>query len=186
MPLDIYSPSSAVFSAGAISVTTSSLKRSGGAKMVSMSASATERRRNRALRAAVRPLGRRLREKRSIDEIWQVIKEGASLFGASAVHVRVASSPANEGTPLSFSYELEGETTNRGNPFRYQFIVPGGKASERVLELIWCDGRREIDRDTEIAIDLLCEYLGDAFEDLRSARIVTSEGVTVPRPTHRN
>src|SRR5262249_1021984 len=152
-----------------------SLRLLGYLRLGGMSASATERRRNKALRAAVRPLGRRLRERRSLDEIWQVIKEGASLFGASAVHVRVAESPPREGTPLSFSYELEGARLSNAALFRTQFVVPGGKASERVLELIWSDGRREIDRDTEIAIDLFCEYLGDAFEELKNVRSPSAE-----------
>jgi hypothetical protein len=49
-----------------------------------------------------------------------------------------------------------------------------------VLELAWADGRREIDRDTEIAIDIFCEYLGEAIElaktppvGIRSARLGT-------------
>jgi hypothetical protein len=49
--------------------------------------------------------------------------------------------------------------------------VPGGKTSERVLELFWSDGRREIDRDTEIAIDMLCEFMGDAFELLKTVPV---------------
>jgi UDP-GlcNAc:undecaprenyl-phosphate GlcNAc-1-phosphate transferase len=171
------------------------LRLLGYLRLGGMSASAVERRRNRALRAAVRPLGRRLRERRSLDEIWQVIKEGASLFGAVAVHVRVAEAPPREGTPLSFSYELDGVGLSREGLFRAQFVVPGGKASERVLELIWSDGRREIDRDTEIAIDLFCEYLGDAFEDLKTHRRRTpveaesetpevTSYVTPPGPPH--
>lgn len=149
------------------------LRLLGYLRLGGMSASASERRRNRALRAAVRPLGRRLRDRRSLEEIWQVVKEGAALFGACAVHVRVAESPPREGTPLSFSHELEQATAmGRGAVvFRAQFVVPGGRASERVLELVWNDGRREIDRDTEIAIDLFCEYVGDAFEDLKSAML---------------
>ena len=36
-----------------------------------------------------------------------------------------------------------------------------------MLELGWHDGRREIDRDTEIAIDIFCEHLGDGLESAR-------------------
>jgi hypothetical protein len=53
-----------------------------------------------------------------------------------------------------------------------QFLVPGGKASERTLEVTWRDGRREIDRDTEIAVDIFCEYLANALDALQESRHV--------------
>jgi hypothetical protein len=58
-----------------------------------------------------------------------------------------------DGTPPDASAEA----------YRGRFVVPGGKA-ERTLELGWTDGRQEIDRDTEIAVDIFCEYLGDALD----------------------
>jgi UDP-GlcNAc:undecaprenyl-phosphate GlcNAc-1-phosphate transferase len=139
---------------------------------------ASERRRNRALRAAVRPLGRRLREVRALEEIWQVVREAAALFGATGIQVRVAEPPGREGTPLSFTHEAPIPEDGL-SPFRAQFVVPGGRASERLLEMAWTDGRREIDRDTEIAVDLLCEYLGEAFEVLKTMRVAAV--VSLPR-----
>ena len=52
--------------------------------------------------------------------------------------------------------------------------MPSGKATERVLELGWSDGRQEIDRDTEIAVDIFCEYLGEALDIARSTAGVGS------------
>jgi len=48
--------------------------------------------------------------------------------------------------------------------FRSQFVVPGGRAMERLLVLGWTDGRVEIDRDTEIAVEIFCEHLGEALD----------------------
>ena len=62
----------------------------------------------------------------------------------------------------------DGEASrNDASAFRSRFLVPGGKTPEYLLELAWQDGRQEIDRDTEIAIDIFCEYLGDAFETVK-------------------
>jgi len=52
-------------------------------------------------------------------------------------------------------------------PFRSQFLVPGGKNPERTLDVVWQDGRIELDRDTEIAIDILCEYIANALDALQ-------------------
>lgn len=156
---------------GVVLLRTLGYMRAGG-----ISASAADRRRNRALRAGVRPLGRRLREIRSLDHIWSVVVEAAALFGASGIRVRLAGPPSSEGTPISFSHGADPSHSEVTGAFRAQFMVPGEKASERVLELIWLDGRREIDRDTEIAIDLFSEYLAEAFESLKTVPVG-------PRPT---
>jgi len=132
--------------------------------------SAAERRRNRALRTAVRPLGRRLRAVRTLEDIWAVAQEATTVFGASGVVVRLAAGPGSEGTPAGFSHGVN-DLGAEGLSFRAQFVVPGGSSSERVLELFWTDGRREIDRDTEIAIDMLCEHLGDAFDLLKTVPV---------------
>jgi hypothetical protein len=52
--------------------------------------------------------------------------------------------------------------------FRFRFNVPGAKADARSLELGWADGRREVDRDTEIAVEIFCEHLGEALDLARS------------------
>jgi UDP-GlcNAc:undecaprenyl-phosphate GlcNAc-1-phosphate transferase len=131
---------------------------------------AAERRRNRALRTAVRPLCRRLREVRTLEDIWAVARDAIGVFGASGVVVRLAAAPGSEGTPAGFSHGVNDLRTDSSS-LRAQFLVPGGKTSERVLELFWSDGRREIDRDTEIAIDMLCEFMGDAFELLKTVPV---------------
>jgi UDP-GlcNAc:undecaprenyl-phosphate/decaprenyl-phosphate GlcNAc-1-phosphate transferase len=132
-----------------------------------VSASVADRRRNRALLAAVRPLGRQLRHFRTLDEMWPVVIEAAKRLAAtSASLISEASEPSATTPTTTLSYDAESDVGQE--PFRSRFAVPGGKI-ERSLELGWTDGRQEIDRDTEIAIDIFCEYLGDALELLRSA-----------------
>jgi hypothetical protein len=58
-----------------------------------------------------------------------------------------------------------------------------GSRRERILDVKWQDGRREIDRDTEIAVDILCEYLANALDALQDSRIVGSSGDgSLPEP----
>jgi UDP-GlcNAc:undecaprenyl-phosphate GlcNAc-1-phosphate transferase len=149
--------------------------------------STAERKRNRAMRAAVRPLGHRLREVRTADGIWAIVVEACDIFGASCARLRVAAGPTAasglQNTPTSFSHGFEDAAGGGAAPFQAQFVVPGGRASERILELGWRDGRHELDRDTEIAVDIFCEYLAEAFDLLKSAPLVpaASNGGLAPR-----
>jgi UDP-GlcNAc:undecaprenyl-phosphate GlcNAc-1-phosphate transferase len=153
-----------------------SLRLLGYVRLDTIATSAAERKRNRALRAGVRPLLRRLRDVRTLEGIWEVVSQAGAVLGASGIRVHVTDPTVREGTPVSFSLGFE-EVSGPANAFRAHFAVPGGKTSERTLELEWRDGRQEIDRDTEIAIDILCEYLGEAFGLLKSARIAAASSL---------
>ena len=122
-----------------------------------ISSSAGERRKNKALRAASRPLGRRLQQVRTLDEIWAILAESMAVFGA--VYLRMGPSP-------EFTCGAYGPEAGPPELFQARFAVTGG---DNVLELGWVDGRREIDRDTEIAVEIFCEHLGDAFDLLKAA-----------------
>jgi hypothetical protein len=141
-----------------------------------VSASAIDRKRNRALRGALRPLGRRLRQARETEELWTIVVEAAGIVEASCVRLR-AEAPATDSTE-GFSHGFEADTES---PDTVRFVVPGGK-SDRVLEMAWQDGRREVDRDTEIAIDIFCEYLGDALDLLTTVPVgLRAERAAKPR-----
>src|SRR5580698_9020667 len=128
---------------------------------------AAERKRNRALRAAVRPFTQRLRRVKSTEEIWPIVAEAMSVFGAVGLSLKLGTETNQDGRRIFSSGLADLETAS--NAFKAPFIVPipGGKNTEQVLEIFWRDGRREVDRDTEIAVDILCEYLGDAFEAVK-------------------
>jgi UDP-GlcNAc:undecaprenyl-phosphate GlcNAc-1-phosphate transferase len=134
------------------------LRALGYMRLDRMSDTASERRKNKALRSAARPLGPRLRQVRTLEEAWIVVTEAGEIFGA--VTVRVGPRPA-------FSHEFE--RTEADQPFEARFALPGLTCT---LELGWCDGRREIDRDTEIAVDIFCEHLAEALARLASSPAV--------------
>ena len=90
--------------------------------------------------------------------MWTIVVEAAGIFGA--VGVRLGPSPA-------FSHGFDDSEPAAIALFQAQFAVPG---TENVLELGWTDGRREIDRDVEIAVDIFCDHLADALEMLREGK----------------
>jgi hypothetical protein len=95
--------------------------------------------------------------------MWPIVVETAGVFTAAGVRLQIEAAENEEGTPpAAYSHGFDGV----GDPlFTMRFSVPGGgKTVDRVLELGWADGRHEVDRDTEIAIDIFCEYLGEAIE----------------------
>jgi UDP-GlcNAc:undecaprenyl-phosphate GlcNAc-1-phosphate transferase len=147
-----------------------------------VSGAADDRRRNRAMRAGIRPLGQRLRTVRTTDEIWPIVVEASTIFGAVGVGVRLVA--GNSGPPQwAFGQGLENPPA-AGQLFRAQFSVPGAKPLERVLELAWSDERKEIDRDTEIAVDIFCEYLADAIDAIGTVDAASAESPsgTATRP----
>jgi UDP-GlcNAc:undecaprenyl-phosphate GlcNAc-1-phosphate transferase len=144
------------------------LRALGYMRLDRMSDSASERRKNKALRAAARPLGQRLRQVRTLDGALAIVVEAGVVF--AAVTIRLGPSPA-------FSHEFETTTVGPDELFEARFALPGSDCS---LEIGWRDGRREIDRDTEIAVDIFCEHLADAI-----ARVATTTAARQPAPGGR-
>jgi UDP-GlcNAc:undecaprenyl-phosphate GlcNAc-1-phosphate transferase len=132
---------------------------------------AGDRKRNKALRSALRPLGRKLRQARSATEIWPIVIEAGTLVGATGV--RLAGAEDVEGTTFSHGFAGGSEGSDGPEHPTVRFSVPSGKGSDLVLELRWPDERSEVDRDTEIAIDIFCEHLGDSLETWSSTAIAS-------------
>jgi len=123
------------------------------------------RRYNIDLRLAVRRAGERLREARTPEAIWTVVQEVASAMGASAValHFGTPGGAVGEGA-WSEGFEDPAATLLQA---RYSLEVE--RPGDDWLELGWTDGRPRIDRDVEISVELLCEYVSFALDRVRSA-----------------
>jgi len=148
------------------------LRSLGYVRLDSIPDSALERKRNRAMRSALQPLGRRLRQLRTPGEMWPLVIEAAGVLGAVAVCLRLdtpGSSPT--ATVPTFEHGPDDPEDEASALFRFRFTVPGGKLDARTLELGWADGRTEIDRDTEIAVEIFCEHLGEALDVVRTTGV---------------
>jgi UDP-GlcNAc:undecaprenyl-phosphate GlcNAc-1-phosphate transferase len=159
------------------------LRALGYARLDRMPASAASRKRNRAMRGAIQPLGRRLKQLRGPTEMWPLVIEAAKALGAVAATLRIDVPEMPETTtPLTLTLAVPETLTPVYAPFSLPFIVPSAKGAERTLELVWLDGRTEIDRDTEIAAEIFCEHLGEALDLVRTA---TAPRIAASRPLPR-
>jgi UDP-GlcNAc:undecaprenyl-phosphate/decaprenyl-phosphate GlcNAc-1-phosphate transferase len=118
------------------------------------------RKRNLQLRAAVRRVAEHLRAAHTHWEVWTALQFAAAPLGASAIALRL---PAETAESQPEGFELGFETAGR-RIFRARYGLAVERPGHRQLELGWTDGRKAIDLDTEIAVELLCEHLADAFE----------------------
>lgn len=126
-----------------------------------------DRKRNLDLRNAIRRVGSILRRAESAEDVWVSVRIAASALGASAVALTLAD--AEKGQP-SFSEGFDGDP---GQLFRARYHLLPERLGEEHLELGWDDGRDSIDRDTEIAVELLCEHLSTALERIEPGTVVT-------------
>jgi UDP-GlcNAc:undecaprenyl-phosphate/decaprenyl-phosphate GlcNAc-1-phosphate transferase len=162
------------------------LRRLGYMRLQSGTVLSDQRRRSRSMRTAVRPFAERLRQAASPTEIWEAVRDLGDLFGASgvALHLGEASlsssaTPGDDGDrrQVTFSAGL-GNTTplpERASTFvppkplfRARFGLVGIRHDDGLIELGWDDGRTELDRDTELSIELFCDHVSSAYERLRS------------------
>ena len=153
------------------------LRSLGYVRFDQMPAVGADRKRNLAMRAILQPLGRRLKQLRAADEMWPLVIEASKALGASTVDLRIDLLGATPG-PSTATYSHGNDAEAAVTPFRFEFIVPGGKTTDRVLVLGWGDGRTTIDRDTEIAAEIFCEHLGEALDIVKG---VNAAQTRVPR-----
>jgi UDP-GlcNAc:undecaprenyl-phosphate GlcNAc-1-phosphate transferase len=107
------------------------------------------RRRNLSMQGAVRRAGQAIQAARDLDDVWLSLRFAAGALGASAVALRLPGPHPVGAEPFSDGFDAEGELLVA----RYG-LVPE-RPGEALVELGWSDGRATVDRDTEIAIELL-------------------------------
>ena len=133
-----------------------------------------QRRRNRALRAAIRPFTDRLRRVSRTDEIWEVVREVLPVFEATSIslELRDAGNVAGEPSAIVFSTTapkvMEDTPPPPSTGFRARFGLVGIRRDEGHIEMVWHDARADLSRDIEIAIELFCDYVTDAYDRIRS------------------
>ncbi|ABS28611.1 glycosyltransferase family 4 protein [Anaeromyxobacter sp. Fw109-5] len=131
-----------------------------------------DRRRNLEVRASIRRLGARLREASGLGEVWDSLRLAATVLEARAIALHLPGDAANADA-YSAGFDDAGLDL-----FRARYGLLPERPGDTHLELGWDDGRAFIDRDTEIAVELLCEHVADALERIdRPARLTPVEGL---------
>jgi UDP-GlcNAc:undecaprenyl-phosphate GlcNAc-1-phosphate transferase len=130
-------------------------------------AALVDRRRNLEMRSAVRRAGEALRAATAPDEVWSAMRAAAPAFGASAVRLELG---RLEGWPEAGPWE-EGFDPEAVDLFRARYGLIAERPGDDHLDLGWSDGRAVVDRDTEIAIELLCDHASGALDRIERLKL---------------
>jgi UDP-GlcNAc:undecaprenyl-phosphate GlcNAc-1-phosphate transferase len=134
-----------------------------------------ERKRNLELRGAVRAAGAALGRAATLEETWSALRGAAAGIGASAVALSV---DLGGGSRREFA---EGFDPAPHGLLRARYGLVMERPDDDTVELGWSDGRTEVDRDTEIAVELLCDHLSSAVDRIVGA-VVTPPPGSPPAP----
>jgi UDP-GlcNAc:undecaprenyl-phosphate GlcNAc-1-phosphate transferase len=143
------------------------LRALGYVNLAKTQAALADRRRNLDTRAVVRKAGEALRGSRSAEELWLVVRDASPAFGARAVGLCFGRMAGRSGWgPWS-----EGFDDLPADALRARYGLIPERPGDDHLELAWDDDRTFVHRDTEIAVELLCDHLSQALERLERARL---------------
>jgi UDP-GlcNAc:undecaprenyl-phosphate GlcNAc-1-phosphate transferase len=118
---------------------------------------AAVRKKNLQLRTMVRSLNDSIARAATLSAIWDAVRPVAEMMDLSRLTLRI---DAGAGEPLSF--ELT-RPVGLATPLELPLKLNGGEAGVLgVLTLVWQNGRREIDRDEELALELLSDSVAKA------------------------
>jgi UDP-GlcNAc:undecaprenyl-phosphate GlcNAc-1-phosphate transferase len=131
-----------------------------------------DRRRNLEMRGAVRDAEAKLRSAAWLADVWTVVKDAAPALGAGCVALTVVQTNGDT-TRTEFSHGFEDAGPD---VLRATYSLLGERPDDGGLELGWTDGRETVDRDTEIAVELLCEHVYAAVGRIEAARRAVAEG----------
>jgi UDP-GlcNAc:undecaprenyl-phosphate GlcNAc-1-phosphate transferase len=136
------------------------------------------RRRNTRLRQAVRVARRQLTGGSGPEAVWQVVQ---SL--QEPLDVTVVSLTINGARDVAVRHFATAPVPEDASGYCRVFEVQDDHQCLGELRLWWTDGRMKLDRDDEIGIELLCEYLADALapavEDVPHSRSKVRPAVRV-------
>jgi UDP-GlcNAc:undecaprenyl-phosphate GlcNAc-1-phosphate transferase len=124
-----------------------------------------DRKRNLEVRAAIRRIGEELRLSTSLSDVWIATWPAARALGACAIALRLADARPDDRRAFTDGFEEADAEL-----FRVRYGVVPERPGEDELELGFSDGRRALDRDSEISIELLCEHLCTALVRIGTRR----------------
>ena len=139
-----------------------------------------ERRKNREVRALVREIDASLQRARTPTEVWDAVRPFGAAVSASRISLALPAVRPS-GDLVTTLYEQRTVTSGKA-PFETPFEIgdEGGR-----LVLAWDDGRVEIERDQEIAAEVLCDHVADALERIapRTQQVAVGEAriLSLPR-----
>lgn len=133
---------------------------------------ALSRERNQELRGVVREIGERLDGADRVEVVWDAVKYIAPAVGAQQMSLSVVvREDAGEEQRSVLRWRAEPVSAPAGNTCVARLDLEGRNADGRPvmgdIEVVWTDGRREVQRDDEIALEMLVEHVESALGRLR-------------------
>jgi hypothetical protein len=116
------------------------------------------RRRNSRLRQAIRAARRQLATSNGPEAVWQVVQALGE-----PLEVIVLSLSIKASHEVATRHFATAPIPEDASGYCRVFDILDEDQSLGELRLWWTDGRMKLDRDDEIGIELLCEYLADAL-----------------------
>lgn len=123
-------------------------------------AALVDRRRNLNVRTEIRKAGERLRDARTPSEIWHIVREAVSCVDAAGCSLTLG---RLKGRPGSGPWAV-GLEDLPADALRARYGLIAERPGDDHLDIAWCDGRQTVHRDTEIAIELLCDHVSAALD----------------------
>ncbi|MBL0278475.1 MAG: undecaprenyl/decaprenyl-phosphate alpha-N-acetylglucosaminyl 1-phosphate transferase [Anaeromyxobacter sp.] len=128
-------------------------------------AALVDRRRNLDMRASVRDAGEALRQAMTPHDVWVAIRDAAPALGAVGVGLTLGRLEGHTGSgPWA-----QGLEELPADALRARYGLIAERPGDDHLDLAWTDGRERVHRDTEIAVELLCDHASTALGRIESA-----------------
>jgi len=124
------------------------------------------RRRNIQLRSLVKQVNGEIAAAHTIEQIWRSVRPLADALQASSLELLMERTGSNAQDMIRFETHRAG---GAGMPLSMSLEISWNERRFGSLGLAWRDGRREIDRDEELALEVIADAIGKA------ARMVDAE-----------
>jgi UDP-GlcNAc:undecaprenyl-phosphate/decaprenyl-phosphate GlcNAc-1-phosphate transferase len=117
-----------------------------------------QRRRNLELRAGIREIAQQLRNAAEVDHVWESVQAAVPKLGAEGAVLHLTDRRV---AIRSRRFDEHPEQAHALLRTRHQ--LAGERPGASVLEFAWNHGRTAIDRDTEMAVEVLCRHVQGAL-----------------------
>lgn len=124
-----------------------------------------KRRRNVALRTVVKEVTESVRAAQKLSELWESLRPLSWVLDLSRLELHLRPSGA-EGDVFQFA--MQRGDAGASLPCNLRFDVRGGPRTVGTLEVSWTDGRETVNRDEELALELIADAVGDAAARLQA------------------
>jgi UDP-GlcNAc:undecaprenyl-phosphate GlcNAc-1-phosphate transferase len=137
------------------------------------------RKRNQRLRTAVRDLSAWLGQCSSIEATWEVLRPLADAVEAAKLELRLQRD--GEGHRDETVFQTEREEAGSGFPVGLRLPLGGAEHPMGTLTVIWKDGRLEVNRDEELACEVVADQVSGVLQRLVARSSADPERVVALR-----